>query len=77
MRCLKGDNMGNPTVMKIENLKQMWKCNDCSNTDEFEEDWSVEIVQDINKRARWFELAESMDIRCKKCKSYDVEEVEV
>lgn len=55
----------------------MWKCENCGNMREFDEDWNVEIIQDINDKSQEINLVQSENIRCKKCGSQDVEEVEV
>ncbi len=63
--------MGNPAVMLLKN-QGLWKCNDCKNTEEFEEDWLVEIIQNAKDKTQTVELVESENIRCKKCGSCDV-----
>lgn len=68
--------MGNPTILVRENLKQMWKCKNCGNMREFDEDWNVEITQDMNDKSQEINLVQSENIRCKKCDSHNIEEDE-
>lgn len=67
--------MGNPTFLHIKNQNFLWKCRDCSNVEEFEEDWHIEITQDFNHMSQEYHLVESESIRCKKCGSYKIKEV--
>lgn len=69
--------MGNPTVLFRKNLNRIWKCNDCGNREEFIEEWVVEIIQDTKDKSQEINLVESINIKCKKCDSPNVEEVEV
>ncbi|MCD6092634.1 MAG: hypothetical protein J7J38_01270 [Candidatus Aenigmarchaeota archaeon] len=69
--------MGNPTILFRKNLKQMWRCKNCGNMEEFKEDWAIEIMQDLNDKSQEINLVQSENIRCKKCGSHDVEEVRI
>lgn len=69
--------MGNPNVLYRENLSSLWKCKDCGNIEEFEEDWLVEIIQYAKNKDQEINLIESENIRCKKCGSHAVEGVEI
>jgi hypothetical protein len=68
--------MGNPMFLLRKNQNFLWKCRDCDNVEEFEEDWHIEIIQDFNHMNQEYYLVESENIRCKKCSSYKIEEVE-
>jgi len=69
--------MGNPTILFRKSLNRFWKCQDCGNTEEFEEDWFVEIIQDTKDRSQEINLVESLNLKCKKCGSTNIKEVEV
>jgi phage FluMu protein Com len=69
--------MGNPTILSRKDLKFIWRCKDCNNTYSFEEEWAVEIIQDLKNREQEINLAESINIRCKECNSYNIEEIEI
>jgi hypothetical protein len=42
--------MGNPTILSRKDLQFIWRCKDCNNTYSFEEEWAVEIIQDLKNR---------------------------
>jgi len=68
--------MGNPTLLFRKNLKRFWICQDCGNKEEFEEKWFVEIIQDINDKSQEINLVESLNLKCKKCGSTNIKEME-
>ncbi len=70
------DTMGNPTVFYKEKLKFLWKCKKCNNAKEFEEDWRIDINQDLDYISQEYLLVDSNNIRCKLCGSVEIEEVE-
>jgi DNA-directed RNA polymerase subunit RPC12/RpoP len=69
--------MGDPTILFRKNLNRLWKCKDCGSMSEFDEDWKIEVIQDMSNKSQEINLLQSENIRCKKCGSYDVEEIEV
>jgi hypothetical protein len=64
--------VGLPTVISLNDLDILWKCNDCGNTEKFYEDWVVEIAQEIKTKSQEVYLEESINIRCKICNSFNV-----
>lgn len=69
--------MGNPTILFQKNRNRFWICKDCGNKEEFEEEWFVEIIQDMNDMSQEINLVESSNLKCKKCKSVNIKEIEV
>lgn len=69
--------MGNPTVLYRKKQSALWRCKNCCNFKEFEEDWKIEINQDINHMSQEYQLVVSENIRCKICGSYEVEETDM
>ena len=68
--------MGNPLFLIRKNPNLLWKCNECKNLQDFKERWNIEIIQDLKDMKQEYYLEESKSIRCKKCGSYNIEEVE-
>jgi len=67
--------MGNPLIMRREHVDVLWRCTQCHNQKEFEEEWGVEINQDVSDMSQDYSLIFSENIRCKTCGSKDVEEL--
>ena len=68
--------MGNPLFLIKKDQFILWRCKECKNIQDFKEKWDIEISQDFNDMRQEYYLEESKSIRCKKCGSYNVEEVE-
>lgn len=67
--------MGNPTILKKEQVDVLWRCTQCCNQKEFNEEWSVEINQDVTDNSIEYLLKDSSFICCRRCGSRCVEEV--
>lgn len=68
--------MGNPAITELKKFVSLYKCKACGNTDEFLEEWLVEIIQNAKNKTQTVELVESENIRCKKCGSFDLVDAE-
>ena len=69
--------MGNPTIIYGHGLNTFWKCIDCGNETEFEEEWSVEIIQNTTDKTQEINLIESLNLKCKRCGSTNIKEIRV
>jgi hypothetical protein len=67
--------MGNPLIMRREHVDVLWRCTQCHNQKEFEEEWGVEINQDVSDDSIEYLLKQSTHLSCRCCGSRCVEEV--
>ncbi len=67
--------MGASTILFRRDMESLWRCQECGNVEEFEEEWFVDIVQDLKEKSQEINLIESINLRCKRCGSTNIAEI--
>ncbi|MEA3255450.1 MAG: hypothetical protein U9Q22_06410 [Candidatus Altiarchaeota archaeon] len=64
-------------IKSIGDVDFVWRCMNCGNTLEFRELWCVGITQRVGEKKRETHLIDTINLRCSRCGSFEVEETEI